>query len=354
MCVGYPPSEGPKGTIAVIRIIAYARSVGRLTSDAWAFVRCCQPGIRSGPQGIRYLYGACVLAVLAGGCASTSEQGPDLGSPDTIGIVLPEEFTAPRNAEDLIRLYNLTESEDTAKNVAVGAGTGAATGMALGAAVACLATPCGGLLFPAILVMAAGGGLVLGGTTGAVAGATVDSQEQVEVAPVHLHAVNKVLPSLQRDYLIEPRFEERVLRRLHRQNPDYHFSRAVRDGGRYRLEEAVASGARYTDVNLVLSEFQVFLAGKAENEPQVGLNIRIEWALTRYDAPSETGSALRVLSGAYQSEKHPLSEWLADDGALLKRQVNEGLEASLTHAFSDLTGERKEQEPPGFHADDAF
>ncbi len=80
----------------------------------------------------------------------------------------------------------------------------------------------------------------------------------------------------------------------------------------------------------------------------------MQWALTRDDAPSKTHSTLRVISGGYRSEKYPLSEWLADDGALLKRQVNEGLEASLTDAFSDLKGERKEQEAPGFHTDDAF
>ena len=336
-------------------IIAYALRVRLLIRDVWEPVCCLLIAMRFSRQTFGCVAGASVIVVLSGGCASTGEQRTDLTSAGTVGVVLPEQFTAPRKAEDLIRLYNRTEGEDTAKNTAVGAGTGAATGMALGAAIACLATPCGGILFPAILVMAAGGGLVVGGTAGAVAGATVDSQEQVEVAPVHLYEVNKVLPSLQRDYLIRPRLRERVLRSVRRQNPKMYFATAVRDGERYRLEDAVEPGTpSYTDVNLVLSEFRVFLAGKAENEPLPGLVVHMRWALARYDASSKTDKTLQVLSGGYESEKYSLSEWLANDGVLLKSQLNEGLEASLSNAFYDLTGERKEQERPGFDTDDAF
>jgi len=51
---------------------------------------------------------------------------------------------------------------------------------------------------------------------------------------------------------------------------------------------------------------------------------------------------------------HQVSEWLADEGALLKAQVNEGLEESLTNAFSDLVSETGEEKWAGLSTDDSF
>ena len=139
--------------------------------------------------------------MLAGGCASNYEPKADFESVETIGVVLPNESSETLEAEDTIQLYNRTVGEDRLKNSAVGAGTGAAVGTAVGIGTAAL-TGCAltGPWAPLCWIVFAGGGAVLGGATGAVAGATIDTQERVEVAPVHLYGVNKVLPALQRSY----------------------------------------------------------------------------------------------------------------------------------------------------------
>ena len=80
-----------------------------------------------------------------------------------------------------------------------------------------------------------------------------------------------MLPSLQRDYLTRPDLERRVLRLVRREYPSVNFVPVVRDGERYRLENAVRPAAPYTDVNLVFSGFRVVLDGKATNEPRVTL-----------------------------------------------------------------------------------
>jgi hypothetical protein len=52
-------------------------------------------------------FGATLL--LAGGCASSYSPRADLSSVETIGVVVPSESSGPREAEDVIQLYNLTE-----------------------------------------------------------------------------------------------------------------------------------------------------------------------------------------------------------------------------------------------------
>jgi len=298
----------------------------------------------------------CAITILVGGCATSYEPRPDLTSVDTIGVVLPEESSETLEAEDVLQLYNLTKGEDRVRNSAVGAGTGAGVGLAAGAAAGAIfgCTAASGFLVQLCFGVFMAGGAILGGTTGAVAGATVDTQEQVEVAPLHLYEVNKVLPALQRDYLTRSDLGERVLRILREQNPTINFLPAVPNGDRYSLGRTAQSGGPYTDVNLVLSELSVLFAGKAENDPRVTLTVQTQWTLTKYDASTNLNSTWDILAGSYVSKKHPLSEWLADEGALLKTQVNEGLEDSLNSAFSDLVDDTEEEKWTGFPADDSF
>jgi len=65
--------------------------------------------------------------------------------------------------------------------------------------------------------------MLVGGTAGGFAGATVDTQELVEVAPVHLYEVNKLRPTLQLDYLTRSDLEERTLRLVRQENPTINF-----------------------------------------------------------------------------------------------------------------------------------
>ena len=58
---------------------------------------------------------ACLMAVLAGGCASNYAPKPDLESVETIGVVLPDESSEPLEAGDMIQLYNRTVGEDRLK-----------------------------------------------------------------------------------------------------------------------------------------------------------------------------------------------------------------------------------------------
>jgi hypothetical protein len=275
---------------------------------------------------------------------------------ETIGVVLPEESVETLEAEDVLQLYNLTRGEDRLWNSVVGAGRGVGIGLASGAAAGAIfgCTAANGFLVPFCFGVFMAGGAVLGGATGAVVGATVDTQEQVEAAPLHLYQANKVLPALQRDYLTRSHLEERALRIVREQNPTINFQPAVANGDRYSLGKAAQPGGPYTDVNLVLSELRVLLAGKAKDDPRVTLTVHTQWTLTKYDASSNLNSTWDVLKGSYVSKKHLFSEWLADEGALLKTQVNEGLDDSLNSAFSDLVGDAEAEKRTGFPTDDPF
>lgn len=298
---------------------------------------------------------ACLITVLAGGCASNYAPKPDFESVETIGVVLPDESSKPLEAGDTIQLYNRTVGEDRLKNSAVGAGTGAAVGAALGVGGAAL-TGCAlsGPWAPLCWIMFAGGGAVLGGGTGAVAGATVDTQEQVEVAALHRYEVNKVLPALQRDYLTRSDLEARTLRLVRQRNPAIRFMPAVSEGNRYRLVAKETLKRPYTDVNLVLSELRVQFVGKAKNDPKIALKVHTQWALKKYDSSENLNSNWDVLTGDYQSTKHRLSEWLDDDGSLLMSEVDKGLDESLTNAFSSLGPETEEERWAHASSDDSF
>ena len=298
---------------------------------------------------------ACLMTVVAGGCASNYAPKPDLESVETIGVVLPDESSEPLEAGDTIQLYNRTVGEDRLKNSAVGAGTGAAVGTAVGIGTAAL-TGCAltGPWAPICWIMFAGGGAVLGGGTGAVAGATVDTQEQVEVAALHRYEVNKVLPALQRDYLTRSDLEERALRLVRQRNPAISFMPAASEGKRYRLVAKEELKGPYTDVNLVLSDLRVQFTGKAKNDPKIALIVHTQWALKRYDSSTNLNSNWDVLTGDYQSTKHRLSEWLDDNASLLMSEIDKGLDESLTNAFSSLGPETEEERWTHAFNDDSF
>lgn len=296
-----------------------------------------------------------IAAMLTPGCASDYEPRADLVSVDTVGVVLPEEPSGNLEAGDVIQLHNLTKGEDRLRNSAVGAGAGAAVGTAAGiGAGALIGCTAGGFLAPLCWTVVLASGAVIGGGSGAIAGATVDTQEQVETAPLHLYEVNTVLPALQRGYLANADLEKRALRLARRQIPATHFVPAEPDGDRYRPVTTGDTRVSYTDVNLVLSDLRVQFAGKAENDPNVRLTVYTQWSLTKYDASTNRSADWDVLTGSYQSQRHALSEWLADDGALLMSQVNEGLEVSLSSAFAALAPETQEQQWARISPEDSF
>jgi hypothetical protein len=320
------------------------------------------PSLNCALRGMRLIRGrggrvttACLFTILAAGCASDYAPKPDLASVETISVVLPDMSSEPLEAGDTIQLYNRTVGEDRLKNSAVGAGTGAAVGTALGVGGAAL-TGCAltGPWAPICWIMFAGGGAILGGGTGAVAGATVDTQEQVEVAPLHRYEVNNVLPALQRNYLTRSDFEQRTLRLIRQRNPAIRFVPVASEGNRYRLVAKEKLGEPYTDVNLVLSELRVQFAGKAQNDPKIALTVHTQWMLKRYDSSTNLSSNWDVLTGDYQSTTHRLSEWLDDDGSLLMSEVDKGLDESLTHAFSSLGPETEEEKWARASSDESF
>lgn len=303
----------------------------------------------------RHVTAACVITILGAGCASNYQPKPDLTLVETIGVVLPNESSEPMEAGNAIQLYNRTVGEDRLKNSAVGAGTGATVGTAVGIGTAAL-TGCAltGPFAPLCWIVFAGGGAILGGGTGAVAGATVDTQERVEVAPVHLYEVNNVLPALQRSYFARSDLEERALRLVRQRNPAITFMPAASEGDRYRLVAKERLEGPYTDVNLVLSDLHVQFVGKAKNDPKIALIVHTQWALKRHDSSTNLNSNWDILTGDYQSKKHRLSEWLADDGSLLMSEVDKGLDESLSSAFSGLGPETEKEKWARASSEDSF
>jgi hypothetical protein len=278
-----------------------------------------------------------IAALLAGGCASGQSRRIDLASVQTIGVVVPPGSSEPGGAEDVMQLYNLTVGEDRLKNAAVGAGTGAVVGTAAGAgAGAIIGCAAFGPLAPWCWGSVLIAGAVLGGGSGAVAGTTVDTQERVEVAPVHLYEINQVLPGLTQDYLASPVLQERALQIVRGHDNAVTFVPAAWNGERHAPAEAATSMAPTTDINLVLTDMSVSLNGKAKDDPDLILNIVMHWSLTRYNPETHNDEAWDAMSARYESEKYQLSEWLADDGALLKAAVDTGIGKSMTSAFSKL------------------
>jgi len=279
----------------------------------------------------------CLITVTAGGCASGSATRVALAPDQVIGVAVPAGSAEPVDAGDVMQLYNVTVGEDRMKNAASGAGTGAVVGGGVGAGAALASCGFSGPYAPlcGAFVLAAGAiGAIIGGTTGAVAGATVDTQEQVTTAPVHLYEVNQVLPGLQRDYLESPVLQARALQSLHSASTVSRFVPADWNGTRYAPVDTASSPV--TDVNLVLALFSVSLNGKAKDDPRLSLHIGMTWNLTAYNPEEHIDEAREALSGHYVSREYPLSRWLADDGALLKTELATGLDAALDAAFAGL------------------
>jgi len=266
-----------------------------------------------------------VATIVAGGCAADYTRRADISSVQAIGVVVPPGASEPGGAKDVMQLYNLTVGEDRVKNAAVGAGAGAAAGTAAGiGAGAIIGCTAGGPLAPLCWGVVLISGAVLGGGVGAIAGATVDSQEQVATAPVHLYEVNRVLPGLTQDYLASPVLQARALQFVREQATAVDFVPAVWNGERYAPVAAATPMAPTTDVNLVLTGMNVSLNGKAKDDPNLILSIVMHWALTKYDPDTQTDEVWDAMSAAYESKQHRLSEWLTDGGALLKGEVIRG------------------------------
>jgi hypothetical protein len=279
-----------------------------------------------------------ITAILVGGCASNYSPRADLSSVQTIGLSVPSEDNESNEAQDILQLYNRTVGEDRLKNSAVGAGKGAAIGGAAGIGVGAIALGCTaggplvGMCWAAALLIGAGTA-VLGGGAGAIAGATVDTQEQVQTAPVHLYEVSHILPDIKQDYLTSTALQGRALQIARLQDTEIDFEPAAWNGERYVLTDSIKL---ITDTNLALTTMNISLNGKAEDDPLLTLNINMQWDLTKYNHETKNDETWDAMIANYESRKHRLSEWLSDGGALLRTEVDTGIEYSLKNAFTDL------------------
>jgi len=167
----------------------------------------------------------------------------------------------------------------------------------------------------------------------------VDTElEQVDTAPIHLYEVNRVMPDLTRDYLASRVLQERALQAAQELDTEINFVPAYWNAERYMQTEAATAVSPATDINMVLTSMSVSLNGKAENNPNLRLNITMQWVLTKYNPDNKEDEAWDAMAASYRSEQHPLSEWLADNGAQLMAEVDTGIQDSLTNAFSNLPG----------------
>jgi len=278
-----------------------------------------------------------------GGCASDHSPRPAKPSNQKIGVIVPPGSNEFHGAGDFLQLNNHAAVSDRVKNSAIGAGAGAAGGAAIGGTAALIGCGLSGPWVPVCWAILATYGVVIGGGTGAVVGAVSDTQENVAVSPAHRYKMNQVLTALQRESLSNANLQQRALRLLRLQVSDINFIPAEQEGDRYRWITQESTGASYSDVTLVLSDLRVQLEGKAENDPKVALSIYAQWSLRKYDAETELNPDWGVREGKYQSKRYKLSEWLADDGTLLKSHLDTGLESSFNSAFRALAPESEEQ-----------
>ena len=274
------------------------------------------------------------IAMLVGGCASDYSPRADLSSVQTVGVAISPDRGETGDAEDVIQLYNLTVGEDRLRNSAAGAGTGAAVGVAAGVGASAIAgCPLTGPLWPICVTLFVGGGAVVGGGTGAIAGATVDTQEKVKTAQLHLYEVNQVLPDIKENYLVMPVLQRRALQIARTQGNEIKYEPAAWNGERYVLTD---SEELITDTNLVLKSMNITLNGKADDDPVLTLHIDMQWDLTKYNPETRSDEAWDSKTATYKTKKRRLSEWLADGGVLLRKEVDTGIDHSLNNAFTDL------------------
>lgn len=268
------------------------------------------------------------------GCASDYSPRAELSNIQTVGVAIPPGSSEPSNAKDVLQLYNLTVAEDRLKNSAVGAGSGAGIGAVAGVgASAIVGCPLTGPLWPICVTLFVGGGAVLGGGTGAIAGATIDTQEKVKTTQLHLYEVNQVLPEIKEDYLARTALQSRALQIARIHGNEVIYEPAVWNGERYVLTD---SEKLVTDTNLVLKTMNIALNGKAKDDPVLTLYIDMQWDLNKYNPETGNDEAWDAMTASYKSKKRRLSEWLADGGALLRKEVETGIDHSLDYTFTDL------------------
>ena len=274
------------------------------------------------------------IAMLVGGCASDYSPRADLSNVQTIGVTISPESGEAGDAKDVMQLYNLTVGEDRLRNSVAGAGMGAAVGAAAGVGASAIAgCPLTGPLWPICVTLFVGGGAVLGGGTGAIAGATVETQEKVKTAQLHLYEVNQVLPDIKENYLAMPVLQRRALQIARTQGNEINYEPAAWNGERYVLTD---STELITDTNLVLKSMNITLNGKANDDPVLTLHIDMQWDLTKYNPETRSDEAWDSKTATYKTKKRRLSEWLADGGVLLRKEVDTGIDHSLNNAFNDL------------------
>jgi hypothetical protein len=217
----------------------------------------------------------------------------------------------------------VTSAAGAGAGAAVGTGAGVVAGGVIGCAgLGPLALPCWGAVVAA--------GAVVGGAGGAVAGAMTDPDDPIDAAPVHLYAVNEVLPDLSREYLSAAIIEDRALKNVRSKQMPIDFVPAAWNGQRYTAADPG------TDVNLILTAMVVTLTGKAADDPKVSVAIGMQWTLTKYDAETQNDDIWDAWSVSHESKKRRLSKWLDDDGALLKAELDTGIDKALSAAFSEM------------------
>lgn len=278
---------------------------------------------------------ACIAITASGGCATNYSPRADLSTVETIGVAVPPGAGEPAGAQDVFQLYAI--GEDRLATSAAGAGAGAAAGTAAGigagAIIGCAGL--GPLAFPCWGVMAAAGA-VTGGASGAIAGAVVDPDDPIDAAPVHLYAVNQILPDLIREHLSSEILETRALQTVRSEQTPIEFVPASWDGARYAAVEQVITDRPATGVYLVLSAMNVSLKGKAKEDPKISLSIGMQWSVTRYNQETQKDEIWDAWPADYESKKFRLSKWLDNDAALLKAEMDKGIQQTLDSSFSKL------------------
>lgn len=295
-----------------------------------------------------------IISISAGGCTSDYSARDDLSSVESIGLAVPTETIESTRAEDFIQLFDDTLEGNRLKNSAVGAGKGAAigtvTGVGVGALLGCAATgPYAPLCWATIMVPA----VVAGAGTGVAQVPDTDTRERVAIDATQIYGVKRALQDIQDDYLTKENLEKRALRLVRRNIPDVKIIPVEPEEDRYRFVENHFSETKYSDINLLLTSLNIRLEGKREDQPKVALFVDTTWLLTKNDSSMTNNLEFNVVEGSYQSEYFYLSEWLAEDGAILTDHIDAGLDDSFNGAFTDLT-ESHEVKWVGISPDEDF
>ena len=298
-----------------------------------------QPNKLHGSQhrGLIRILICCIAILLSGGCATKYSPRADLSTVETIGVVVPTGSTEPENAEDFLEVYKLTAGEGQLRNTAAGAGKGAILGTAAGAgAGAILGCSAAAMVAPVCWAAVLTAGAVMGGTTGAVIGANADPEKPIESAPVHLYEVNQVLPDITQRYLANEALESRALTIMRNQGTPIQFVPATWNGERYVESPDEKSMPAASATNLVLSEMTISISGKAKEDPKLRFIVYMQWALTKYNPETNDDEIWDLMSSSYTSKQHKLSQWMENNGALLKHEVDSGLTTTLAESMSVL------------------